>query len=52
MIDPYDDPNYGDECYSNSSMLSVCCGAAQVGDSDICADCGEHTSFEQDIEKE
>jgi hypothetical protein len=51
MIDR-DDPNYGDELYVNSSLLSVCCGAPQAGDSDICSDCGEHTSFEKDTEDE
>lgn len=47
-----EDPNYGDEFYSDSSLLSVCCGAPKMGESDICADCGEHTSFEIDIEDE
>ena len=42
-----DDPNYGDENYLNSSLISVCCGAPKQGDSDLCSDCGEHTSFEQ-----
>jgi hypothetical protein len=47
MIDEYDDPNYGDECFPNSSLISNCCGAPQMGDSDICTDCGEHADFEQ-----
>lgn len=51
MID-YDDPNDGDEYYANSSMLSNCCGAPQIGESDICSACGEHADFEQDRDDE
>ena len=51
MIDR-DDPNFGDELYSDCSLISVCCGAPKHGDSDLCADCGEHTSFEQEVEDE
>jgi hypothetical protein len=43
----HDNPNENDEFYANSSLISVCCGAPQMGDSDLCADCGEHTSFEE-----
>jgi len=51
MIDR-DDPNYGDELYANPSLISVCCGEPQMNDSDICSNCGEHTSFEKDTEDE
>lgn len=50
MID-YDDPNYGDEWFSNSSLISNCCGAPQMGESDICSKCGEHADFEEEREE-
>jgi len=51
MID-YDGQNYSDEVFMNSSLLSVCCGYPQEGNSDICPNCGEHASFEQNTEDE
>ena len=29
----------------DAERLSVCCGAKQIGDSDLCPDCREHTEF-------
>ncbi len=53
--DPYDDPNYGDEYYTDSSMLSNCCTAPAWGDIDdykcgICSKCKEHAEFEPNEE--
>jgi len=28
--------------------LSVCCGAPQIGETDICSACHDHTTFEKD----
>lgn len=36
----------------NEELLSICCGATQMGDYDICASCGEHTDFEYDGDEE
>jgi len=47
-----DDPNYGDDFYVTSSLISTCCGAPKLGDSDICTECGEHATFEKDTEDE
>lgn len=27
-------------------MMSMCCGAAAIGESDFCAQCRDHTGFE------
>lgn len=54
MIDT-DDINHGDEFYTDSSLISNCCGASAWGDVDkygcgICSKCKEHASFEKETE--
>lgn len=55
----YDDPNYGDEFFSNSSLVSNCCGAPPWGEVSndnepvgICSRCKAHAVFEKDTKDE
>ncbi len=48
----HDDPNEGDEHFTDSSMISTCCGASAWGEIDeyqcgICSACHDHASFER-----
>ena len=58
--DMRDDPNYGDELSTDTSLSSVCCGAHPEGEVDnsdakhpsgICSKCKDHTTFEKNIEE-